>query len=482
MNQNKNKPSLKINFLLNTMLQLLNILSPFLTAPYVSRVLGVEQNGIFSYTYSINFYFVMLAGLGTASYGVIESAKVRDDIEERSCTFWGIELITVLTSTVCTAVWLLFSLCYQEHTVILLAMTMYIFAVVFDISWFFLGMEQVQYTVLINAFFKILSIVLIFTLVKSPQHIIRYVCILSGTLLAGNASMWLFLPKFVKLVKVPGDHLWKHIKGTILYFIPTVASSVYLVLDKTLIGIITHDSAQNAYYEQATKIVNLVKAVTFTSLNTLLGSRMAYLFAHEQKQEIAQNRDFALEYVLALGIGATFGIVGVSDTFVPFFFGADYAPASKFLILMSPLIPIMGISNLIGNLYYNPSGRRKKSTILLLVGCGFNLVLNAFFIPAFYGEGAIIASVIAETMITALYVRYSQQFVTFRMLLKSAWKKILAGVGMFVLILMIRNIFQSDLLTLAVQCASGVTIYIILLIVLNDTIWQMIYNKLAHKH
>lgn len=475
MDPNRKRTSLKINFLLNTFLQILNLLAPFLTMPYVSRVLGVEQIGVFSYTNSLNFYFVMLAGLGTATYGIIEIAKVRDDIEERSRAFWGIELITVITTSVCIVAWIVFSLLYQAHTGILLAMTVYLLAVVFDISWFFLGMEQVQFSVLVNAFFKIIGILLTFVLVKSPQDVVKYVYILSGTMLVGNISMWIFLPKFIKLTKVPGNQLWKHIQGTILYFIPTVASSVYLVLDKTLIGIITHDNVQNAYYEQATKIINLVKTVTFTSLNTLIGSRMAYLFAHDQRQEIAQKRDFALEYVLTIGIGAAFGIVGVSSIFVPLFFGEAYTEASDFLILMTPLIPIMGISNLIGNLYYNPSGRRKKSTTLLLIGCGVNLVLNAIFIPHFYGTGAIVASILAEILITVMYVNCSRQFVTGRMLLQIAWKKMIAGAVMLVFLLTVKHYIQNVFSALAIQCIGGMTIYVLTLAVLGDSfLWRML--------
>lgn len=478
MYSHSHKPSLRVNFVLNTFLQILNMIAPFLTAPYISRVLGVDQVGVYSYTYSINYYFVMLAGLGTATYGTIEIAKVRDDVEERSRAFWGIEMITILTSTVCIVAWIAFSICYQAHTVILLTMTMYLVAVVFDVSWFFLGMERVQYSVLVNAFFKIMGIILLFLLVKSPQDLNKYVFILSGTMLAGNASMWLFLPRFVTGAKVTGKTLWKHVRGTMLYFIPTVATSVYMVLDKTLIGAITHDNAQNAYYEQATKVISLVKTVTFTSLNTLLGSRMAYLFAQNQKQEIAEKRDFALEYVLAIGIGAGFGIMGVSRIFVPIFFGKEFTQASAFLILMTPLIPVMGISNLIGNLYYNPSGRRKQSTILLLIGCMVNIALNAVLIPRFYGQGAIVASLIAEVLITAMYVHCSREFVTGSMVFRSAWKKVAAGFVMLLYLVIAERCWGFGLVTLAAQCIGGLAVYLGMLAVLHDPFLQHIRTKL----
>ena len=468
MDQNLKQPSLKWNFILNTFLQVLNVIAPLLTAPYVSRVLGVNQIGIYSYSYSINYYFVMLVGLGTATYGIIEISKVRDSKEERSRAFWGIELITIMTSVICILVWICTSLVYKEYTKIMLVMTMYLLAAVFDISWFFLGIEKVKYTVFINSIFKIIGVVLIFIFIKKTDDLIKYTAILSGSLMLGNLSMWIFLPRFVSNSTVTVQNILYHIKGTVLYFIPTIASSVYMVLDKTLIGAITHNAAENGYYEQATKIINLVKTVTFTSLNTLLGSRMAYLFAHNEKKEIVHKRDFALNYVLLVGIGACFGLIGISKNFVPIFFGGEYGNVIIFLILMTPLIPVMGISNLIGNLYYNPSGQRKKSTILLVIGCCVNIVLNAVFIPIFNGCGAIIASIIAEVLISIMYVHCSKGFVTFAQLMKFSWKKILSGVIMMIVVIAVDRFCGDGIITLMLQLTFGVLTYLVMLIVLRD--------------
>lgn len=479
MNSDKKGTSLKLNFVLNTFLQILNMIAPLLTAPYVSRVLGVEQIGVFSYTYSINYYFVMIAGLGTATYGVIEIAKHRDSVEARSQAFWGIELITIIASISCIVIWVGLSLLYKTYTDILLIMTLYLVAVILDVSWFFLGMERVQYSVLANAMFKIIGIVLTFAFVKKASDIGKYVCILSGTMMLGNASMWFFLPKFITKTKITVTDVWRHACGTMLYFIPTIASSVYMVLDKTLIGAITHSSSQNAYYEQATKIINLVKTITFTSLNTLLGSRMAYLFANNQTLEINSTRDFALEYVLTIGIGAAFGIGGISRIFVPIFFGEEFKLASDFLILMSPLIPIMGVSNLIGNLYYNPSGNRKKSTILLVICCLVNIILNMVLIPRYYGQGAIVASIIAESLITAMYIYYSRQFVTFSILVRLTWKKIIAGIIMLLYLIVVNHLINGTAVALAIQCGGGIVVYIAVLAALQDSSLRMIMENLC---
>ena len=99
-------PSVKKNFLMSTAYQVLIIILPFITTPYFSRVLGAGPIGIYSYTQSYQTYFSMFAALGTMSYGTREIARFRDDVTKRSVLFWEIELMTVVTSAICMAVWI----------------------------------------------------------------------------------------------------------------------------------------------------------------------------------------------------------------------------------------------------------------------------------------------------------------------------------------------------------------------------------------
>ena len=78
------------NFLYNVIYQLLVLAIPFITTPYISRVLGVDNIGIYSYSYSIINYFMLAAMLGITNYGTREIAKVSDDKEKRSKTFFSI--------------------------------------------------------------------------------------------------------------------------------------------------------------------------------------------------------------------------------------------------------------------------------------------------------------------------------------------------------------------------------------------------------
>ena len=286
MEKQLNKTSLKVNFIFNTFLQILSTIAPLITAPYVSRVLGPDNIGIYSYTLSINSYFVLIAGLGTASYGIIEIAKARDSTYDRSKTFWGIELITVITSVVSLILWFFIVLFYDEYRFIFFIQTFYILAIIFDISWFFLGIEKLKHTVIINSFFKIMGVIFIFLFVKTPNDLSIYILILALSTFLGNTSMWIFLPKYIVKSKVTQKDLLAHCRGTLIYFVPTIAATIYTVVDKTLIGIITKDNIENGCYEQATKIISIIRTISFTSMNTLFSSRMSYLFSKNMKKGV----------------------------------------------------------------------------------------------------------------------------------------------------------------------------------------------------
>ena len=233
------QPSLKINVALNFIYQFLVIAIPLITTPYLSRVLLFEETGsnigISSYTTSLVNIFIIFAALGTVSYGTREIARKRESKKDYSKLFFEIELLSVFSSFITLLFWVVFASVYVEYRLYLYILSLNIIATCFDISWLYAGLEKYKYTVGINALFKTISAVLIFVLVKSPDHLWVYILISSSALLLGNLSMWLFLPKVIQREKVDFNNLKYHLKNSFKYFIPTIATTIYTILDKTLI-------------------------------------------------------------------------------------------------------------------------------------------------------------------------------------------------------------------------------------------------------
>ena len=475
-------PSIRRNFVYKLLYEILALAAPLITAPYVSRVLGAEGVGIYSYSQSCIAYFTMFAVLGTNIYGMREIARCRDDKTVYSKTFWEIEILTVITSTICVILWVGITIQSTEYKPYFLALVPTLFASMFDISWFYTGQEAVGYTVFWNAICKIAGVVLIFSFIKSKDDVVAYIMLNSLILMFGNLSMWIFLPKFLVRVSVKSLRIWHHFKETLIYFIPTIATSIYTVLDKTLIGLITNDAYQNGFYEQATKIINIAKTASFVALNSVMGARLAYLFAENKIEEAKSKIKTAMNMILLLTIGSMLGVVAIAPDFVPVFFGEGYEPVIDLLYLMAPLIVIIGISNCIGTQYYTPIGKTKIASLYMIAGSVVNLILNILFIPVLGAKGAVIGSIGAEAVITMLFVHFDERYITWKYLLMIGYKKVIAGLLMLLMIrTMSLNLNLSGIVLVCVQVIVGILTYFFMLLLLRDSMIQRFVTELLNR-
>lgn len=460
--------SIKKNFIYSTMYQILNVLTPFITAPYLSRVLGAEGIGIQSYTSSIQQYFLLFAALGTLSYGSREISMNRNDAYKRSKLFWEIELMVVCTTSLALIGWGVLCVLSSKYRMYYLVLTIGIFANLFDISWFFNGMEQFRLTVIRNSIFKLLGVLCLFLFIKSPTDLLLYIFITVTSTLLSNLTLWSYIGRYLVKVDWKELHIRRHFRETFIYFVPTVATSVYTILDRTLIGLITDDALQNGYYQQAEKIINLAKSVVFTAINSVVGVRNSYLYAEKRFEEIQGKIKTSFHFIFFMGFASCFGIMGVAKTFVPVFFGEGYEPVVGLLYIFAPIIVIIGVSNCLGTQYYTPCGKRQQSSKFLIAGAVVNLCLNLIFIPKWEAYGAAVASIIAEAVITTLYVKFSEGYGNVKMLMETGMKKLAAGIGMFVIVHLMNNIHINPLLLVGSQVIAGAAVYGLLLLMLKD--------------
>ena len=463
------QPSVRKNFIFRACYEVLLLLTPLITTPYVARVLNSDGLGIASYTGSIMAFFTMFAALGTPQYGMREIARNRDHPEKATRIFWEIELLTVLTSSVCLLVWLGVSFFYREYSPYLYAMIPTLFGTMFDISWFFTAYEKVGYTVGRNAIFKILGIILLFTFIKSRSDLLLYIFLMSLTGMLGALSMWTYLPKMLVRTDLRGLHIRRHFRETLIYFVPTIATSIYTILDKFLLGILVNNNDINGYYDQAGRIYRIINALVFTALNAVMEARISWLFAQGAEEEIRRRIRRSMDFTMLLGFGGVFGIVGIAKVFVPVFWGPGWDAVETLIYLMAPLTLIIGVSYCLGSLYYNPSGNRAQSARYLIVGACVNLVMNLLLIPRWNAVGAVIASLIAESTITFLYVRNCHGYMTVKTLAAVIWKRLLAGTAMCLLVMALGRLpLNSEILKLAIQVLTGAAFYIAALYIAKD--------------
>lgn len=190
--------SISKNYLYNLFYQILVIVMPLITTPYLSRVLGAEAIGVYSYTLSIATYFILFGTLGVSLYGQREIAYVQDDEKKRSIVFWEIVLLKTITMTISILIfWFTYGM-YGEYKIYYRILIIELISQCIDISWFFQGIEEFKKTVIRNSIVKLIFAVCIFIFVKSPNDLIKYIVIIAGANLFGNLSLWMYVPKYIK--------------------------------------------------------------------------------------------------------------------------------------------------------------------------------------------------------------------------------------------------------------------------------------------
>ncbi len=391
------KKSIKKNYIYNVGYQILILIAPLVTTPYISRVLGADGVGNISYVESVVAYFSLFATMGITTYGQREVSYVQESKEKRSEAFWNIKILEFITSIIALGVYIAFSMT-RENKLIYLVFSLNIITIFADITWFFQGIEEFGKIVFRNTIFKILNIIYIFTFVHSKRDIVIYILGLNFFTLLSNLSLWVCLPRYVSKVRIKTIHPFENLSDVLSLFLPTIAIEVYTVLDKTMIGAITKNTFENGYYENAIKVSKIVLRLV-TALGTVMIPRIGYHFRRNETKEVQRLMYKDYRFVWFLGVPLCLGLIMIAGNFVPWFFGDGYEKVVCLIQVLAFLILAVGINNVTGMQYLIPTKRQNIFTLTVVIGAVVNFVLNSILIPIYQSTGAAIASVVAETVI-----------------------------------------------------------------------------------
>lgn len=459
--------SIKKNYVYNLCYQILTMLTPLITAPYLARVLGADGIGTISYTDSVVAYFVLLATMGISTYGQREISYVQNNMSGRSLVFWNTKVLEIITSAVSFSAFVIFSF-FQENKLIYLIFSINILSVLMDVTWFFQGMEEFGKTVLRNIVVKLLGIIYIFLFVKTSDDIAAYAFGTCFFAFIANVSLWFYLPKYIDKINFGELHPFKEFKTVLSLFIPTVAIQVYTVLDKTMIGIITKSSFENGYYEQAIKISKM--ALMFViSLGTVMIPRIGFHYEQKQLDEVKRLMYRAYRFVWFLGIPLCFGLIGVASNFVPWFFGPGYEKVIGLLRILAFLILAIGINNVTGMQYLIPTKKQNTFTLTVIIGALVNFVLNSILIFFLQSIGAAIASVAAEAAIAVIQIIIVRKELSPLTILKESINYLFAGAVMSLALWKASGCLAPSALNTMLLVVIGGCIYFGILLIIRDT-------------
>ena len=467
--------NVKKNYLFTASYQLFALLVPIIVAPYIARVLGASGTGVYSYTYSMVRYFWLASALGTATLGVRSIGMYQNDLKKKSECFWNIVLLKAILSVIFGMLYFLYVVLVSDNKVIAIIQGINLVAVLFDITWLYQGMERFDKVALKNFIIKVLSIIYIFTIIKTSNDLWKYTLGVAFFQLVGNFILWFNIGNYVEKVKVSSLRPFKQFKNALLLFIPSVAAQIFSVFDKSMIGWITNNSLENGYYEQAIKIVDM-SLMIITAFAAVMIPKMAREYRNNDKEKINESLDKSFRFVIALAVPMFFGILSISKSFVPLFFGEEYVKAVIILNILSLLFFFMGINSVSGTQYLISTNQQNTHTKFLIIGGLLNIILNVILISRYNAVGAAIGSVAGEVLITVLELSFlyrSGQY-NFMRNAKTVWKYLLSGLIMYVALYCFSS-YMTSLIYIFLFIIMGAIIYVLLLLLFRE---ELITNEM----
>lgn len=455
--------SLKKNFAFNAAYQVLNVLVPLVTTPYLSRTIGDVGNGLFSYTQSIANYFVLFAQLGITNYGVREIAACGDDRDERSRTFWDLFAMNLVTGCLVTVAYLAYVLLLgRAYSTLYAIWSLWVVGSVLDVTWLLNGCEEFKVPMVRNLCTRLAGMAFIFMFVHTADDVWAYVFAIAAPFFANALLVWPFVRRYVDPVRPTWRGMLSHLVPNLTLFVPVIAISLYTLLDRVMLGSLS-DMAQTGIYDYSEKLSKMPMAV-ITALGAVVLPRMTEVVAAGRRDEARGLVRTTMWFMEACAMALAFGIVGVVPELVPVFLGEGYEECVPLMSLLSAIIPLICATNVIGVQYLVPSHRDREYTASVLAGAAINVAINVFAIPAAGALGAAVATVAAEATVLvaqAIMVRHDLELGAY---VGGALPFIVIGAAMAVLIRLLAGALGPRAATvggLALEVCVGGAFYLV---------------------
>ena len=452
------------NYLYNLSYQILTIILPIITVPYVTRIFTSEDLGNYGFYNSIVSYFSLFSMLGIWIYGTKQIASSYDS----SGTFWNIYVIQLFSSVLSLLVYvaIIFSVPGMGGIIPVILGTI-LFTKMIDIGWLFSGKEDFKKITLRNIIVKLLGVTSIFIFIKSSEDLHLYIFLLVGFDFLGQLVMWFPARKFITRPHFNKIEIVSNIKPIVLLFLPQVAISLYGLLDRTLLGILGSYS-DVGIYEQGQKLVSVLLTVV-SSLGAVMLPRVSSLLSDRKFVEAENMVKFSFVLYNLIIFPMIFGIISINEIFIELFLGGDFQDVKYVLYIIVFNILFVGWTNILGYQVLVVRNKSREFMLSTTVPAVVSVVINIVMIHVFGYIGASITSVVVEILVFAIQWYYSRNIINKNLLFNKALAKIiLSSLVMFGAVMLCKmTLGLTGIVGLAIYLAVGGISYSVMLFLLK---------------
>ena len=475
--------SLVKNSIYNLCFKGFNVVYPMVTSAYISRIFLADGVGRIMFVINIVTYFSIAASLGLPNYAVKVISGCRDNMEKLNKRFTELSLILAISSIIVSGIYYL-SLPYiyrTDTTLLSLALVLGLIIVtnICNYDWLFESLEKFKYLAIRSITVKCILLGVMFLFVKDKSDIFIYCCIYAGITVLNNLWNLLSFKKYANYTKV-GLNISTHIKPIVILFAAAFATEIYTLLDSTMLGIMCPPE-NLGYYSNASKVVRSLYGVIFAAI-AVFNPRLSYFYG--TKNYVSYKGLFQQYYNISiiLAVPSALFLFFASKSITILLFGDDFGPASITLKILSILVIVFTLATVFGHFALIIYGKEKLLLIGAIAGAVVNFSLNQVLIPIFHHNGAALASVASEILVTGLLIFFSIRCFRIRILNKNLLHVILAS-AISSAVVYITNI-ESMLTNFWTIVAIGIMVVIVfssVLIVLKNQTVMMLLSKLKHK-
>ena len=453
---------LKTNIILQTVYQFIAAATPLIVSPYLSRVLGAEGLGIYSYTYSVVNYFTVFAMLGLTHYGsrTIAMAKEKKQQDTLFCEMYALQLLTSLLACLCYVALIFIS--YRAYLQYALIQGFWLLACLFDVTWYFFGRGEFKMTIVRNALIKVLTVLSIFVFVRDETDVSVYIFIMAAGTCLSQLSLWVVMLRRVSFSIPSMRCILSHMRQNLVLFLALLGTSLYAIAAKTMLGVWS-DNVQGGYYYNVDKLIYIPLQV-ITGVGIILLQKASVFRAEGREEDNRQLTRISLFSFLCISIAMAFGMAAVAPEFVPLFFGEEFEPCVSLVQWSAALMVLTIFSDTLRMQYLVPYGKEKVLIVSSLVGLAVNLSVGVLCIAFlnFGALGAILGVLAANTVMLLVQWFASERELRLKKTVLQCMAFLGIGAVMFIVVRLVSFIQVHILLKIMFEIAAGGAVYCIL--------------------
>lgn len=476
------KKSLSINAGLNAIRSVLNMFFPLITYPYITAVLSVDELGKYNFSLSIINYFALIAGLGVSSYAIREGARIRDD--KKALSLFANQMLEINLISMCVAYVLLFAVLGVSVTLVpyrnlIVFLSIQMLFTTIGVEWLYAIFEEYQYITIRSIVFKVISIALLFIMVKNEGDVFRYAAVVMFATTGSNILDAFFARKYFKFSLVPLQTLKQHIRPIMVLFASNIAVMVYVYSDTTMLGLMADDYTVGIY-AVSSKVYSMMKSVLSAVLVVSI-PRLANLYGMGEVAKFKSVVQNITDTIALLVIPSVVGLILQSKNIILFISNEKYLQAIPSLVILS-----IGLISCMYGWIYNqcvllPAQKENVILTATIISAFVNVGLNVVLIGNWREIATAFTTLIAESIMLVICRHESLKICRIKIFNKNL---ITVCIGTIVVVCICKIVslwkLQSSIELFASVVLSGIGYLVVLLVLKNELIMKTV-GKLDDK-